>query len=362
MRAAVAWDVDKLTIEELEAPTPGPREVLVRIKAAGVCHTDLSLLNGRLPAPYPCVLGHEGAGIVETVGSEVTTVREGDHVVISIVISCGSCYQCSRGRHEICELGTQLALGGTMMDWTSRLQLGGETLNHVFCQSSFAEYAVVPEVCAVPVRDDAPLDVVALLGCGASTGFGAVTRRAKVHPGASVVVIGAGGVGLSVIMAARAVGAAKIIAVDVIPEKLHMAQEIGATHLINPLDLDVVVGVQELTGTGAEYGFDTVGLGSTLRQAVDSVRPGGEICAIGIASLSEEVTVDIFSLLTEKRLTGTWAGSVSPKIDIPAAVDLLLDGRLPLDRLVTQRYKLDELPQAFADMEAGKLARGVITF
>lgn len=362
MRAAVARDIGKLSVENVERPRPGPGEVLVRVGASGVCHTDLSLLNGRIPAPYPCVLGHEGAGVVDDVGDGVEALSRGDKVVLSIVLSCGACYQCSQGRPEICEIGTQVALGGGMMDWTSRLRVGDETLNHVFCQSSFAEYCVVPQQCAVKVRDDAPLDVVALLGCGVGTGFGAVSRRARVRPGSSVLVVGAGGVGLATVMAAKAAGAARIIATDVLDEKLALASELGATHTVNAAERDPVISTHEFTERGVEYAFDTVGTGRTLTQAFDATCPGGQVVAIGLSDVTAAVTVDLFSLIMEKNLTGTWAGSMRPAVDIPAAVDLFMDGRFPIDRLVTRRYELDDLPSALADMEAGVLARGVIVF
>jgi Zn-dependent alcohol dehydrogenase len=262
----------------------------------------------------------------------------------------------------MCETGSQVAFGGTMLDGTTRLRGGGRDYYHFFCQSSFAEYSVVPAQAVVPVRRDAPLETISVLGCGAGTGIGAVMRRAQVQPGSSVVVVGAGGVGLAAVMAARAVGATTIVAVDVIDEKLAMADDLGATHLVNSTTDDVLASVMAATGRGADYAFDAVGIEATLGAAFGAVRPGGEVVAIGLAHIANTVTVDIFSLLFQKRLTGTFAGSIIPRVDIPAFVDLFMDGRLPLDRLVSHQYKLEALPQAFDDMEAGRIGRGVVVF
>jgi Zn-dependent alcohol dehydrogenase len=362
MKAAVIREVGRLVIEDIDVPEPGFGEVQIKLVATGVCHTDLSFLQGKLPGPMPFVPGHEGAGVVTKVGPGVETHSVGDHVVCSIVLSCGGCFQCRRGAPAICEVGTQVALSGTMMDSTQRLSQGDAVINSLFAQSSFAEYSVVPASSAVKVRQDAPLDVIAVLGCGGSTGIGAVTRRAKVPVGSSVVVIGAGGVGLSVVMGARAAGATPIIAVDVLDDKLAMAGELGATHLLNATEQDVVARVREITQRGADFAFDAVGTADTLKQAFDATRAGGDVTAIGITEVTNVVTVDIFSLLQQKRLSGTWAGSISPHVDIPEMVDLFMEGRLPLDRLVGAQYGLDELGSAFEAMEAGKFGRAVVCF
>lgn len=362
MKAAVVSESYELVIEDLDVPEPGPGEVLVRMVATGVCHTDLSVLQGNLPVPLPIVLGHEGAGVVERVGPGVDSPKVGDHVVCSIVVSCGRCYQCAIGNLALCEVGTQVAFGGTMLDGTTRLRGNGQDYNHFFCQSSFAEYAVLPAQTAIPVRKDAPLEVLSLLGCGAMTGMGAVARRAQVRPGASVLVIGCGGVGLATIMAAKAVGAATIVAVDVRDEALARAKDLGATHVVNSTSADITASVLAATVRGADYGFDACGTDETLGAAFAAVRPGGEVVAIGLTNIANTVTIDMFSLLLQKRLTGTYAGSVIPSVDIPAAVDLFMNGQLPLDRLVSQQYKLDALGQAFDDMQAGLIGRGVIVF
>ncbi|MHB1710601.1 MAG: zinc-binding dehydrogenase [Acidimicrobiales bacterium] len=363
MRAAVVRSPNELSIEDIDEPeAPGPGEVLVRMVATGICHTDLSILRGNIPVPLPVVLGHEGAGVVEAVGLGVTDVAVGDHVVASIVVSCGSCFQCLIGNLPLCETGSQVAFGGTMMDGTTRLHKGSESMYHIFCQSSFAEYAVVPSRAVVPISRDVPLDKVAVLGCGAMTGIGAVTRRARVPAGSSVVVVGVGGVGLSAVMGARAAGASTIIAIDVSDAALGRAKDLGATHTVNSTTDDPSSAVLSITARGADFAFDAVGTGDTLEQAFQTVRPGGDVVLIGLMHLANTVSVDMFSLLLQKRLTGTYAGSIVPRTDIPEIIALYLDGRLPLDKLVSASYKLDQLDQAFKDMEAGKVGRGVVIF
>ena len=362
MKAAVVRSVNDLVIDDLDVPEPAAGEVLVRMVASGVCHTDLSLLQGRFPVSLPMVLGHEGAGVVEQLGPGVTEVELGDSVVLSMMVHCGTCPACLRGKPAVCERGLPTALSGMMPDGTRRLRKGDETYSSCFCQSSLAEFAVAPVRAVVPVRKDAPLETVAVLGCGAMTGIGAVTRRAGVQPGASVLVIGAGGVGLSSVMAARAVGATTIIAVDVLDEKLAVARDVGATHTVNPTIEDVPAAVGRIVGPGVDHAFDAVGAAGTLETALHSVRPGGEAVAIGVADPTVTCSVDIFSLLMEKRVTGTYGGSIIPRVDIPAAVDLFLDGRLPLDRLVSKRYTLDELGTLFEDLAGGRIVKGMVTF
>lgn len=239
---------------------------------------------------------------------------------------------------------------------------GGEDLYHVFCQSTFAEYAVIPARAVVPVAKDVPLDKVSVLGCGASTGIGAVLRRAQVPAGSSVVVVGSGGVGLAAIMGAKVAGAHIIIAADINDAALERARSLGATHTVNTTTNDLVGSVINITTRGADFAFDAVGTGETLESAFQAVRPGGDVVAIGLMHLANTVTIDMFSLLLQKRLTGTYAGSLVPQIDIPPMVELFQQGKLPLDQLVSANYKLDDLPQAFVDMEAGKIGRGVVIF
>ncbi len=363
MKAAVVREIGKIAVEELDRPEPGPGEVLVRVAAAGVCHTDVTALAGGLPVPRPAVLGHEGAGVVEAVGAGVSTVAPGDHVVLSITYGCGACFQCQQSAFGLCEVGTPHLLNGTMPDGTRRLRRGSEDVATFLFQSSFAEYAVVPAACAVKIRPDAPLDAAALLACGASTGYGAVVRRARVTPGSSVLVIGAGGVGLSVVMAARLAGATKIIVSDMSEAALALAVDLGATHAVDVSDPDVNVidEATRITGRGVDYAFDAVGAEGTLESAFHSTRNGGEVVAIGASNLMLTVTVPLFSLIYQKRLTGTNNGSIRPHVDIPAALDAFMTGRFPLDRLVTRRYDIDEIDTALGDA-AGKPGRGVVVF
>jgi Zn-dependent alcohol dehydrogenase len=345
-----------LAVEELDDPQPGPGEVLVRVAAVGLCRSDLSVLDGHGISPaLPAVLGHEGAGVVEKVGPGVRTVSPGDHVVCSIVVSCGVCFQCRGGRLTLCEVGTRAAFAGGMLDGTTRLSQGGEPISQFFCQSSFAEYAVVPEVAAVPIPGDIPLDVAAVLGCGAMTGIGAVTRRAKVAPFSSVVVLGAGGVGLSAIMAARAVGARSVLAVDLSAGARDLALKLGATAAVDGGEW--VKGVLAATGRGVDVVIDTVGTPGTLADSCSATRPGGDVVLVGLADAAAAVTLPMFELCLEKRVTGTYAGSVRPHVDIPNALELFRNGRLPLDQLVRARIQLEELPDAIAALRRGD-ARG----
>jgi S-(hydroxymethyl)glutathione dehydrogenase / alcohol dehydrogenase len=364
MQAAVARELGKISVEDIDRPEPALGEVLVKVAAAGVCHTDITALTGGLPVPMPIVLGHEGAGVVEAVGPGVTALVPGDHVVLSITAGCGRCSQCQRSAYSLCEVSSAQVLAGTMLDGTTRLSKGSENLHSFLFQSSFAEYAVVPAACAVKVRRDAPLAVASLLGCGASTGYGAVVRRAQVHPGATALVIGAGGVGLSVVMAARLAGAQQIIVADKSEAALKLAGEFGASDTILVAEDGAVVPEEalRLTGTGVDYAFDVVGAPGTLEQAFQALRPGGKAIAIGMADASVTVTVPLLNLIFEKQLTGTYNGSIQPHVDIPAALDAYMAGQFPLDRLVSRRYALDQIDMAINDLHAGGSGRGVIVF
>lgn len=361
MKAAVLWDKQHLTIEnDVELRDPGATEVTVRMVATGVCHTDLTVFNGAFPVPLPVVLGHEGAGVIESVGAEVHDLAPGDHVVLAVTVGCGHCFQCRAGSPGLCESNLPKVLAGTLLDDTARLAHQGTGLHHMFCQSSFAEFAVVPVRAAVKVRKDAPLDVIGLLACGAMTGIGAVMNRARVRPGESVVILGVGGVGLGALLGAKVSGAYPIIAADRSDDALRFAAELGATHTVNSATTDLVETVHSLTGRGADHAFDIVGAAGTIEACLESVRAGGQVVAVGNAEATNTATVPIMSLLFERRLTGSYIGSADPHRDIPRLVDLFMDGRLPLDRLVTRRYDLDHLSQAFEDLEAGHVGRGVI--
>jgi Zn-dependent alcohol dehydrogenase len=360
MRAVVFRGVDVFGIEQLDIPEPGVGEIRVKMVATGICHTDISAAHGHIPVKFPIVLGHEGAGVVDKVGAGVRSVARGDHVVLSILMPCGSCRQCVAERSELCVVSLRGALGGGMLDGTTRLSRSEESISSFFCQSSFAEYAIAPEIAAIGVDPTVPLDVVAMLGCGGMTGIGAVTRRARVPAGASVLIVGAGGVGLSAVMAAKAVGADTIIVADLVEEKLRLASQLGATHTVAAAGPDLVEAVQGITGWGTDFAFDAVGTSETLESAFRALHPGGEAIAIGMMKSGSTVTVDISGLIQQKRLTGTTGGSIQPGVDIPAALAMYRDGRLPLDRLVSARYSLEEFHNALQDIEAGQLIRAVL--
>ena len=360
MRALVSRGQDRIEVEELPEPTPATGEVKIRLVATGICHTDLSVLQGHLPSPHPIVLGHEGAGVVEEVGAGVTGIEVGDHVICSIISACGACFQCIRGEVALCERG--VAFAGTMLDGTTRLRSGEEDVYTLFCQGTLAEHAVVPASAAVVVPDDTPLDMLAGLGCAFSTGLGASMVRSPVRPGSSVVVIGAGGVGLAAMMGAKALGATQVIAVDLAAHKLQRALELEvADEIVAGSGDDVVARVLELTGgRGADHAYDAVGASGTLETALRSTRPGGEAVAIGVMDATVTATFDLFGFLMHKRLTGTYAGSVVPQRDIPMFVDLQRAGRLRLDALVDAKFSLDEAPKAFERLAANEITKGVV--
>jgi len=362
VRASVCRDVGQVGVETLDLPTPGSGEVRIRMVAAGVCRTDLSIYQGHLPVPMPIVLGHEGAGVVEEVGPEVRNLEVGDAVVCSIIAGCGACFQCRRESSSLCEQVTFYT--GKMLDGTTRLRHGEEAIHSLAFQGAFAEQAIVPERCAVRVREEAPLADVAGLACGVATGLGAAMVRAPVEPGERVCVIGTGGVGLSALMGARLRGAAELIAVDIVARKLSHAQSLGlASHTIDANERDVAEALLEATGgRGADVVYDAVGSTATVLQALDGVRPGGRVVVIGIAEALVEVPLETRHLLRQKTLTGTMGGSIEPHRHIPEFVDLHLAGRLDLAALMDQDYSLDEVQTAFEDLEAGRITRGIVRF
>lgn len=364
-RAAIMYEANKpLKLEEVELDAPKDEEVLVKMVATGICHTDLHNITGVMPVPGPIVLGHEGAGIVEKVGSNVTEVKPGDKVVLAVTPSCGKCHACLTGKSYICErvLPTAMATG-CMADGTKRLKRkNGEELCHFMCQSSFAEYAVVEEEVAVKVPDDTPLDIVCLLGCGGSTGIGGVVKKARVEPGSSVAVFGCGGVGLSAIMAARLAGALRIFAVDIADNKLEKAKELGATDLINSSKEDPVQKIRDTSGGGVDYSFEAVGNSQVIAQAFHSTCRAGTAVVLGMAPFGSTVTIDNYTLLEERVLTGCGAGHLYPRIDIPRYVNLFRAGKLPLDKLVSARYPFEQINTAIKDALDGKVMRAVIKF
>jgi S-(hydroxymethyl)glutathione dehydrogenase / alcohol dehydrogenase len=346
---------------ELEGPRS--REVLVRIAASGLCGSDLNAIDGkRTLVPFPAILGHEAAGVVEQLGEQVERLRVGDHVVLSILPSCASCAACLAGRPSRCATTAAAMRDGALLDGSSRLSADGERLHHFLAVSSFAEYAVVPESAVTVIDPAMPLDRAALLGCGVLTAFGAVRNTAGVGPGARVAVFGCGGVGLSAVQAARIAGAATVVAVDVRGDKLELARALGATAVVDASAEDPVAAVRAACDGGAEFAFEAAGREQTIAQAWASLAAGGSLVVIGLLRSGASLTIDADGLIEEKRIAGCYLGSAVPARDVPALVNLYLDGELLLDELITRRLGLAELDQAFERMRAGTEARQVVVF
>jgi S-(hydroxymethyl)glutathione dehydrogenase/alcohol dehydrogenase len=363
-KAVVCRELNKpIVVETVEIESPRRDEVMVKIDACGVCHSDLSATNGTIPLPPPSVLGHEAAGTIAEVGEGVTDVAVGDRVMISWIAICGKCRYCVEGRPALCDMAARATI--TLPDGTSRLKdADGNTLNHFAGVSVMAEYATMHKDNVIKLEVDVGADKAALVGCAVMTGVGAVLNTAQVEAGSSVVVIGSGGIGLNAIQGAALVGAEKIIAVDMEDKKLEFAQIFGATHTINPSsDGDPVAKVLELTGGGADYAFECIGRASTIEQCYNAIRKGGTAVVVGVAPLSEQVSLGAFMMpFTEKVLTGSMYGSGRPRVDFPRLLALYKANRLKLDELVTATYSIDDAPQAFADLVSGANARGVIVF
>jgi S-(hydroxymethyl)glutathione dehydrogenase/alcohol dehydrogenase len=360
MRAAVLHEIPgKLEIEEVAIGSPGPHEVLIRTAAAGLCHSDLHFLEGKYFWPTPAVLGHESAGVVEAVGDQVSYVKPGDHVITCLSVYCGDCEHCLTGHLSLCD---NKAAVQRPLEGDQRLTLGGAPLFQYFDLSSFAEQMLVHEHALVKIREDMPLDRAALIGCGVTTGLGAVFNTAKVEPGTTVAVIGCGGIGLNCIQGAAIAGAGKVIAVDMVPHKLALAKQFGATHTVDATAGDPIAQVQELTGGGVHYSFEAIGLKATAEQAFAMLRRGGTATVIGMIPLGQSVEIPGVELLFEKKLQGTNMGSNRFRVDMPRYIDLYLDGRLKLDELVSRRLRLDEVNDGFDALKTGEVARSVIIF
>jgi S-(hydroxymethyl)glutathione dehydrogenase / alcohol dehydrogenase len=362
--AAVLWRPgEPVEIVEVDLAPPRDGEVLVKIAACGVCASDLYVVDGDLPEPLPLVLGHEASGVVAEVGPGVEALAPGDHVVLALVPSCGECAECRRGRHNFCEVGARMAATGTLADGTSRLSANGTTLHHFNSVSSFAGHAVVPESVAVKIRPDVALDTAALIGCAVLTGCGAVMNTAGVEEGATVAVWGCGGVGANVVQAARLAGAAQIVAVDVRPEKLEVAQILGATDgVLAAPDVDVVAAVKDLTAGGPDYAFEVIGTEATIQEAWAAAGPRGTVVVVGIMPKGSTLTIDPWQFFAEKTLKGSFLGSARIREDIPRLVDLVAAGELRLDALVERRISLAELPEAFERLRAGDGLRQLVVF
>jgi len=364
MKAAVLYELNSpLRVEEVSLDELGDQEVLVKLVATGLCYSDLHYIHGHAPVPMPVVLGHEGAGIVEKVAPGVTTLQPGDHVVLMVAWSCGKCHFCVEGRPDMCSSQWIVCnMMGTLPSGAKRLRKGNQELNHFFCQSSFAEYAVVHERTAIKVREDAPLDVVCLLGCGTATGIGCVLNRAKLRPGESIVIYGCGGVGLSAVMGAKLAGAGKLIAVDMLDQKLEKAKELGADYVINASQEDPPQRVMEITGGGADYSVECIGNVDVVAQAFASIHNAGTCVVAGMAPIDKVIPIAAFELLIGKTLTGTLQGNIRPSVDVPKYVDLFMAGKLPIDRLITRNYSLDHINEAVQALEKGEVIRSVIRF
>ena len=360
MRAAVFREMGQpLAIEDISIAKPIGREVLVRLKAVGVCHSDLHVMTGDLPFPLPAVLGHEAAGIVEQVGPEVHTVRPGDHVIVCLTFHCGHCEQCHGGNSHRCY--TPEALRGA--DEPPRLFRGQESIGAYMSIGAFAEQAIVHESGCVVMRRDMPFDRACLISCGVTTGLGAVMRAAAVRPGESVVVIGCGGVGLSAINGAVIAGAGQIIAIDRVAPKLALARDLGATATIDSFTGDAVEQVMALTkGRGVDHVIEAIGLKQTIEAGFDMLAKGGLETIVGATRYDTKVELPALAFLREKRIQGSMMGGVRNAIDIPRYIDLYVDGRLKLDQMISHRLPLSEINEAFDSMRTGASARSVVLF
>jgi S-(hydroxymethyl)glutathione dehydrogenase / alcohol dehydrogenase len=349
---------EPLAVEPLAVRDVRDGEVLVRLGASGVCHSDLHAITGDLPMPLPCVLGHEGAGVVETVGAGVQRVKAGDHVVLNWVPFCGSCWYCSSGNAYLCELGYVKAMAAEVF------HRNGTTIGQFAGIGSMTELTIVPETACIPIDADIPLDRACLIGCGVMTGVGAVINTARVQPGQSVAVFGAGGVGLNVVQGAVLAGAHPIIAVDLNDRKLGFAKQFGATHTVNAGSTDPVSAILDLTSMrGVDYAFEVIGVPEVVMQAFMAVRRGGKAVIVGVPPAGAMVSVPGMLLpLAEKSLVGSLYGSANMARDVPRLIDLYRAGKLKLDELITRRYQLSQVNDAFTALKKGEVARGVITF
>lgn len=351
-----------LAIGEVELDGPGLGEVLVRIAAAGLCHSDLSVIDGNRPRPTPMILGHEASGVVEEVGADVRDLRPGDHVVLTFVPSCGHCVPCASGRPALCEPAVTAAGAGTLLSGAKRLHRNGQDVNHMLGVSAFAEYATCSRRSLVKVDPDLPLDHAALFGCAVLTGVGAVFNTARVEPGTAVAVIGLGGVGLSSILGAVAAGAERIVAVDALEEKLALAASLGATDTFRAGD-GAVEAIRDATGGGVHYAFEMAGAVPALDLAYRITRRGGTTITAGLPNPKAMLQLPALSLIGEERtLKGSYLGSAVPTRDIPRYVALFRRGRLPVDRLLTGHLALEQINEAFDRLREGRAIRQVVTF
>jgi len=366
-RAAVALEAGKpLSIETVDLEGPRDGEVLVEIKATGICHTDEFTLSGADPEGlFPAILGHEGAGVVVDVGKGVTSLKKGDHVIPLYTPECRECSYCTSGRTNLCQAIRETQGQGVMPDGSSRFSLNGEKLFHYMGTSTFSNHTVLPEIALAKVREDAPFEKICYIGCGVTTGIGAVINTAKVQPGDNVIVFGLGGIGLNVIQGASMVGANKIVGVDLNPGRKPMAEKFGMTHFVNPQEVegDLVPYLVDLTDGGADHSFECIGNTEVMRQALECCHKGwGKSTIIGVAPAGAEIATRPFQLVTGRVWQGTAFGGAKGRTDVPKIVDWYMDGKINIDDLITHVLPLDNINDGFDLMHRGESIRSVVTF
>jgi S-(hydroxymethyl)glutathione dehydrogenase/alcohol dehydrogenase len=367
VRAAVAFEAGKpLSIETVQLDGPKAGEVLVEVKATGLCHTDEFTRSGADPEGlFPAILGHEGAGVVVDVGAGVTSVAKGDHVIPLYTPECRQCDYCTSGKTNLCQAIRVTQGQGMMPDGTSRFSLGKDPIHHYMGTSTFANFTVLPEIAVAKVRKDAPFDKICYIGCGVTTGIGAVINTAKVQPGDNVVVFGLGGIGLNVIQGARLVGADMIVGVDINPSRQAVAEKFGMTHFVNPKEVegDLVAYLVDLTKGGADHSFECIGNVNTMRQALECCHKGwGESTIIGVAGAGQEIATRPFQLVTGRVWRGTAFGGARGRTDVPKIVDWYMEGRINIDDLITHTLPLEDINKGFDLMHSGESIRGVVVY
>ncbi len=365
-RAAVAYKAGvPLTIETVDLQGPQPGEVLIELKATGICHTDAFTLSGDDPeGAFPAILGHEGAGIVRDVGAGVTSVKPGDHVIPLYTPECRECDYCLHPKTNLCQKIRATQGKGLMPDGTSRFSIDGTPILHYMGCSTFSNFTVLPEIAVAKIRPDAPFDKVCYIGCGVTTGVGAVVFDAKVEPGSNVVVFGLGGIGLNVIQGARMVGANKIIGIDINPKRVDIAKKFGMTHFINPKETpNLIEAISDLTNGGADYSFECIGNVNTMRQALECCHKGwGESIIIGVAGAGQEISTRPFQLVTGRVWRGSAFGGARGRTDVPKIVDWYMDGKIDIDSLITHTMPLDDINKGFDLMHHGDSIRSVVIY
>lgn len=363
-KAAVLYEVGSpLVVEELELEGPRANEILIKYTASGICHSDYSFRYGVIKSKVPAVLGHEGAGVVEAVGTGVTHLKPGDHVIASLTPACGKCTFCHEGKPFLCQEMSKALWESSLLDGTTRLKNGkGQAIGQLVGVGTFSERAVIPAGMAVKIDPDAPLDTVCLIGCGVTTGVGAALNTVAMKPGDSCAVIGCGGVGLSVIQGARIAGATTIIAIDPVPQKRELAMQLGATHAIDPKAVNPIKEVRALTKGGVHFAFEALGLKETIEQAWSMARATGTAVIVGVPSMDTQIELPVLGFFGEKHFKGSAYGTSVPSRDVPKFVDLFMKGEIKLDAMITNRIRLEEVNDAFEAMGRGEGARSVIMY